>query len=309
MKEKFISIIVPFKNLDEMVKECVGKCLKLDYKNFEIILLPDENIKFKKVKIIPTGNVKPSVKRNIGVSKAKGEIIAFIDSDAYPEKDWLVKAVKYLDDADVGIVGGPNLTPEEDSELQKASGEILSSSIMVGKFSQRYKKKKEGNVKELPSCNLFIRKKLYEKIGGFDVNLLTAEDAKLCFMCSNLGKKVYYAPDVFVYHHRRPLFKKHLKQLFIYGRDKAVLLKKGVGWSVYYFIPSLFVLYVIFGFILSLVFGLFNFYIYSLLLYLLIMILASLSISIRRFYLIFLGGILTHFAYGIGFLKGLFKGS
>jgi len=304
-----VSIIIPFKNLDKMVEECVGKCLKLDYKNFEIILLPDENIKFKNVKVIPTGNVKPSVKRNIGVSKAKGEIIAFIDSDAYPEKDWLKKAVKYFDDENIGIVGGPNLTPEEDSELQKASGEILSSSIMVGKFSQRYKKKKEGNVKELPSCNLFIRKKLFEKMGGFDVNLLTAEDAKLCFMANNLGKKVYYAPNVFVYHHRRPLFKKHLKQLFIYGRDKAVLLKKGVGWSVYYFIPSLFVLYVISGFILSLVFGLFNFYIYSLLLYLLVMMSASLSISFRRFYLIFIGGILTHFAYGLGFLRGLVRKS
>ncbi len=305
MKEKFISIIVPFKNLDKMVEECVNRCLKLDYKNFEIILLPDEKIKFKNVKVIPTGNVKPSVKRNLGVSKAKGEIIAFIDSDAYPEKDWLAKAVKYFDDKDIGVVGGPNLTPNEDSELQKASGEILSSSIMVGKFSQRYKKKKEGNVKELPSCNLFVRKKLFEKIGGFDVNLLTAEDAKLCFMANNLNKKVYYAPEIIVYHHRRPLFKKHLKQLFIYGRDKAVLLKKGVGWSVYYFIPGLFVIYVVFGFISSLIFGGFIFYIYSLLLYLLIMLLTSLAINISRFYLIFIGGVLTHFAYGLGFLRGL----
>ncbi len=46
------------------------------------------------ITIIPTGPVGPPLKRDIGAKKAKGEIIAFIDDDAYPRKDWLINAVK-----------------------------------------------------------------------------------------------------------------------------------------------------------------------------------------------------------------------
>lgn len=297
-----VSIIIPFKNLDDYVRECVGKCLSLKG-DFEIILLPDVKIKekFPGTRVFVNSG-KPSVKRNFGVSKAKGSVIAFIDSDAYPEKDWLKNALKYLKEYDV--VGGPNITPDGDTRLQKASGDILSSSVMVGKFSSRYKRRKEGFVKELPSCNLFIKKGLFEEVGGFDVSLLTAEDAKLCFMASNLGKKIYYAPDVAVFHHRRQLFVPHLKQMFVYGRDKAVLLRQGFK-GFYYFIPSLFVIYVFLGLVLSLLFGFSGLYLISIALYLFIMLAASLSINWKRFHLIFVGGVLTHFAYGFGFLRGL----
>jgi cellulose synthase/poly-beta-1,6-N-acetylglucosamine synthase-like glycosyltransferase len=49
------------------------------------------------------------------VKYAKGEICAFIDSDARPEKNWLKNALPYLSDPEVVAVGGPGLTPPEDS--------------------------------------------------------------------------------------------------------------------------------------------------------------------------------------------------
>ena len=72
------------------------------YKKFEVIVLPNEHAqydltllkKYKWLKIIPTGKItKPAEKRNIGVKEAKGNIIAFIDDDAYPGNDWLEQAV------------------------------------------------------------------------------------------------------------------------------------------------------------------------------------------------------------------------
>ena len=153
-----VSIIIPFRDLNDYMKECIERCLELDYKNFEMILLPDSPIKgnFRKARIIPTGSVKPSLKRNIGVSKSSGEICAFIDSDAYPEKNWIKNALKRFR-RDVGIVGGPNILPENDNIWQKASDDILSSSIGAGPFSLRYKSEHEKTVKELPSCNFLIK--------------------------------------------------------------------------------------------------------------------------------------------------------
>jgi len=303
------SIIIPFKTWNLYVEESVNHCLEQTEKDFEIILLPDVEIdkKFPKTKIFPTGPIKPSLKRNLGVEKSKGEILAFIDDDAYPDKDWLKNSIKYLQDESVGAVGGPNLTPPSDSILQKASGDILASPL-TGRSSIRYKiGKNPEQVLELPSCNLLVKKEIFLQTNKFDPELLTAEDSELCFEINNLKKKVLYVPDVIVYHHRRKLFKPHLKQMYVYGRDIAWLIKNKFSIDkLYYSILSLFVIYLVIGLILSF----FNsyiklFYIYSLSTYLIITAIASFKQNKTHSLLIFSGLVLTHIVYGVGFLYGL----
>src|SRR3972149_6076239 len=136
-----VSIIIPCKHIDDYTRECIEHCKCLAYDNFEIILLPDNsNEKVEGVTIIGTGPVSPGTKRNIGVAHSKGEFCAFIDNDAYPRYDWLKNAMDHLANPEVGGVGGPGLTPDEDSLIQKAGGYVLSS-FMVGNLSSRYKTK------------------------------------------------------------------------------------------------------------------------------------------------------------------------
>jgi cellulose synthase/poly-beta-1,6-N-acetylglucosamine synthase-like glycosyltransferase len=316
MKNYFVSIVVSFKKMDNYVQECLEHCLSLDYDNFEIILLPDqvlEEFKFidKRIKIIPTGPVKPSVKRNIAIKESKAEIIAFVDSDAYPVSNWLSNALVYFDNEQVGGVGGPNLTPPNDTIWQKASGDIFSSLIGAGAFALRYKARytlrKYLPVKEMPSCNLLVRRNLAQAINGFDTALLTGEDAKFCFQIRKLGKKIIYVPEVIVYHHRRFLFRPHLKQVWIYGRDKAWILKEDFSLDkLYYFIPASFLIFVSFGFILSFFDVYFRYaYLLILIFYLILVIVFSLAKGLKRFFLILPGIILTHFSYGLGFIYGL----
>jgi len=149
-KNLMASIIVPCKRIDSYTKECIDYCKKLDYETYEIIVLPDEqNENLEGVKVIPTGNVTPGRKRNIGMKNAKGEILAFVDSDARPEKSWLRNAISYFKDSEVAAVGGPGITPPEDSLMQKASGYILSSFAVRGLLG-RYK-----------SLVLLLRRKKY----------------------------------------------------------------------------------------------------------------------------------------------------
>ena len=49
-------------------------------------------------KIVSTGSITPAAKRNIGIANSIGEICAFIDSDAYPRRDWVSNATKYFND-------------------------------------------------------------------------------------------------------------------------------------------------------------------------------------------------------------------
>jgi cellulose synthase/poly-beta-1,6-N-acetylglucosamine synthase-like glycosyltransferase len=309
---KKISIIIPCKKIDSMTIKCIVGCLNLDYSNFEIIVLPDKEDfiapkKFpKKVKIIETGEVKPAFKRNFGMKKAKGAFFAFIDSDAYPKKDWLKNAVRYLENKEVGIIGGPNLTPLNVNFWEKVSGHVLSNFLVSGKADIRYKKAKNQNTYELPSCN-YISKK--EASSEYDSCFLTAEDSEFCFNCIKKGYKVFYASDVVVYHHRRDSFRGHLKQMWIYARDIAWLTKKDFSWNkMYYSILSWFVI----GFFVLGISAMFNniariFFLTNLFFYFLIILLTSIHKNFKITLAVTITSMITHFAYGLGWLYGIFS--
>ena len=302
-----VSIIIPCKKIDEFTERCIKECLKLEYDNYEIIVLPDDKESKKynwRVKIIPTGKQKPAYKRNKGMEVGKGYFFAFIDSDAYPKKDWLKNSIKYFENKKIGIVGGPNLTPPEANFAEKISGHVLSNFLVSGDASIRYKISRNQFTRELPSCNYIVRKETAPK---FDDKYLTAEDSKFCFDVQAKELKVFYAKDVIFFHHRRDSLKKHLKQMFIYGRDIAWLSKSEFSLrKLYYGLLSLGIL----GFFGMLILSPFSKIIATILISLMVIYLGFMGISSLKknfgFSLwIFLISIGTHLEYGIGWLYGM----
>jgi cellulose synthase/poly-beta-1,6-N-acetylglucosamine synthase-like glycosyltransferase len=307
------SIIIPCKQIDEYTEECIRQCLKLDYPEFEIIVLPDHkpDHTIEGVRVIPTGEVTPGAKRNIGVVNSKGEVCAFIDSDAYPRRDWLKNAVKYLKDGDVVAVGGPGVTPETDGLMQKASGFVLSS-FMVGGLSRRYKVT-AGSVydsDDVHSCNLVVRREALIKCGGWDEKYWPGEDTLLSLSLRRVGR-VIEASDVVVFHHRKPLFKEHLKQISRFALHRGFFAKKYPGNSLKptYFLPSLLILFLAFGGVISCFSPTFRVMYFSLLLAYLTLALvnASLARDVKLFFPVWIGTVLTHITYGTYFLIGLMK--
>ena len=217
--------------------------------NFEIILLPDYSTEgIDGVNILATGPAAPGVKRNIGVKNSNGEFCAFIDNDAYPRNDWLTSALKYFADPEVGGVGGPGLTPEGDSFMQKAGGYVLSS-FMVGNLSSRYKTESCFESDDIHSCNFITRKTVIEAAGGWNERYWPGEDTLMCLSIKKLGKKLIESSNVVVYHHRRSLFKPHLKQVSRFGEHRGFFAKKFPENSakLTYFFPSLLVFSLIAG--------------------------------------------------------------
>ena len=98
-----VSVIIPVRTVTPYLRETVQYLQRQSYKNFEIIVLIDEKEKLPGVKVISSGEAGPAHKRNLGVKKAKGEILAFLDDDSYPSKDWLQNAVKIFGDTGYGI--------------------------------------------------------------------------------------------------------------------------------------------------------------------------------------------------------------
>jgi cellulose synthase/poly-beta-1,6-N-acetylglucosamine synthase-like glycosyltransferase len=312
LKNSLVSIIIPCKDIDDYTRECVKHCNQLDYDNYEIILLPDDSEEIiEGVKVIATGPVSPGIKRNIGVKNSRGEFCAFIDNDAYPRSDWLKNAVKYLENPAVGGVGGPGLTPEADGLIQKAGGYVLSS-FMVGNLSSRYKTQQSFESDDIHSCNFVAWKSVVEEAGGWNEKYWPGEDTLMCLAIKKLGKKLVESSDVVVYHHRRSLFRPHLKQVSRFGEHRGFFTKKFPENSVKltYFFPSLIVLSLVAGALLSLFFP---FFVYILVLgvaaYLALSLLgAALQVKKPKLILIvWMGIIVTHIVYGAFFLSGLIK--
>ena len=305
-----VDIIIPCKAIDSYVEKCLAHCNSLNYENFQIILLPDQKIErsLPKTEIISTGSVYPSEKRNIGIKNSFGEFCAFVDSDAYPHEQWLANALTIFADEKVGCVGGPNLIPPDSLLYEQVGTDILYSRLGVGAFPKKKYKKGLYEVRELSSSNLIVRRELLEAIGGFDITLLTAEDAKLCFQINEKDYKVIFAEEVVVYHHRRPIFLPFLESIAIYGRDKAFLLKEFFSFhKLHYFLPSLFLVGLVFGLVLSIKSHLIlQVYMAVMFIYFLLILLQSLIFpGVKRKLLIFCGIPLTHIFYGVGFIKGL----
>ncbi|MGC8558942.1 MAG: glycosyltransferase, partial [Nitrososphaeria archaeon] len=125
MDEPFVSVIIPCKSVDKMTKECINGLKNMDYTNFEIIVLPDNDDALEGAIVIPTGPVTPGRKRNIGAANAKGTVFAYIDSDAYPARDWIKNGIKHLIKGGVGLVTGPAVTPPNDGRFSQAQGVVL----------------------------------------------------------------------------------------------------------------------------------------------------------------------------------------
>lgn len=311
------SVIIPVRTITPYVKETVSFLRKQTEKDFEIIIVTDNKEKIAGAKTLASGEPTPAYKRNFGASKAKGEFLAFLDDDSYPSKDWLKNAEALFSDQSlnrkVAAVCGPTLTPATDNLLQKASGLVWSSWLGSGGAGvYRNKVMPRREVEDFPSVNLLVRKKDFDKIGGFDINHWPGEDTKLCLDLIKLGKKIIYDPRVLVYHHRRAVFLPHLKQISRYAlrRGHFARIFPETSFRIGYFLPSIFAYGLIFGLLAIFFFPVIRWLFFLLLgVYFLLLLLSGLKIlyeekNIFLAFLVMTAIFLTHLTYGLLFPIG-----
>lgn len=313
------SIIIPVKRVNDYIFESVPKILELGRNDIEILIFTDEidtEHTWPRTRIIASGVVGPAEKRDLALIYAKGDILAFIDDDAYPDPMWLEKTLPHFNDPRVGAVGGPAITPHNDGILAKASGGVFESLLGGGFTRNRYLPIGAPRpIDDWPTVNLLVRKDVFEKIGGFDTSYWPGEDTKLCLDIIEAGYTIMYEPDAIVYHHRRGDIVKHLKQIGNYGIHRGYFAKKypRTSCKLSYFIPSFFVLYLLLLLMVIIFFKdglLIAFFTIPLAIYIVGLLLDAIMIGIRwrsiRVPLITAGLIgLTHAWYGIRFMQGL----
>ena len=256
-KNPFVSVVIACPAWSWMLDECLKGLSEQTYRDFEVIVLPDAapETPWRRqgfpLSVISTGKVRPAEKRNAGIAAAKGDVVAFIDDDAYPDARWLENAVKYFSDPAIGAVGGPGVTPPGDGFLARAGGRVYENVLVSGGYRYRYLGGRvRRDVDDYPSCNLLVRADVLRVIHGYRTDFWPGEDTLLCEdIVYGQGKRLVYDPWSIVYHHRRRLFGPHLRQLGRYAFHRGYFVKKSpkTSFKLSYFIPSLFVLGLVAG--------------------------------------------------------------
>ena len=222
----FISVVVCTYNGSATIRDCMEGLARLDYPTFEVIVINDGStdhsasiIQEYPVRLISTANQGLSSARNRGLQEARGEIIAYIDDDAYPDPHWLHYLAFAYAHTDHAGIGGPNIAPYDDGPIATAVANAPGGPIHVMLT--------DDIAEHIPGCNMSFRKDALLAVGGFDpVYRSAGDDVDLCWRIQHTGRTIGFHPSAVVWHHRRNSLKAYWKQQVGYGKAEALLENK-----------------------------------------------------------------------------------
>jgi cellulose synthase/poly-beta-1,6-N-acetylglucosamine synthase-like glycosyltransferase len=225
-----ISVVVCTFNGSKTIRETLQSLTKLDYPNYEVIIINDgSNDKTEKIvkefaneygfKLVTTENHGLSHARNVGLESSSGEVIAYLDDDACAEPNWLnYLALSFFNTHHVGI-GGPNIAPQGDGTTAECIAHAPGnpSHVMIS----------DQEAEHIPGCNMAFRRDALLAVGGFDPQFkIAGDDVDICWRLKEKGWTLGYSPSAVVWHHRRGSLRSFWKQQLNYGKAEALLEKK-----------------------------------------------------------------------------------
>lgn len=229
-----ISVVVCTYNGAATIGETCMGLAQLDYPDFELIVVNDgssaataqalreaeEALRGQLVlRVIDVPNGGLSRARNIGMEAARGEIVAYLDDDAYPDPHWLqYLAHMFMTEPVVGV-GGPNLPVPEDGPVAEC--------VAWAPGGPNHVLLTDTIAEHIPGCNMAFRKTALEAIGGFDEAFrIAGDDVDVCWRLQERDGQIGFHPSAMVWHHRRGRVRGYLRQQTNYGRAEAMLERK-----------------------------------------------------------------------------------
>lgn len=177
-----LSIIIPSWNEEKYLPKLLSCIEKQTYRNYEVIVADaDSSDNTKKIaetfgcKIVNGG--MPAVGRNNGAKVAKGDILLFLDADVQFDSDFLKTFLDQIRKRRLDIAG-VYIQPLSNKPIDRVLLEIFNTCIFIAQFF--YASAFGGGI--------YCRKKLYEKVKGFDETIMLGEDLDFTYRASKHGK-------------------------------------------------------------------------------------------------------------------------
>lgn len=237
----FLSIIVPTYNKKGLLRKTIESLLEQSYPmdKYEIIIVDDgstdgtgEWIRIQQERCICNvryffqKNRGPAAARNLGIKHARGETIAFIDSDCIASRTWLEEITKGYDNDRIAGIGGLIKPIPTNSRISQYCAYI--------KMNERPKIDKTG-ITFLITGNSSFRKDYLNAVGGFDERYTFpgGEDPDLCYRLKEKGYIFRYNRNAIVYNPHKQTLGELAKTYFNYGKGNTFLvLRKYSNWDL-----------------------------------------------------------------------------
>ena len=241
-----ISVIIVTLNRPDCVRRCLD-CLFNQSPRPEQIIVVDASSddrtrqavgEFPGVAYLRNDNGygRMTASRNIGLKAATGEIIAFLDDDAFAYPGWLENVRVTYTDETIGAVGGRALNNQPGEEVLGVNeiGRLKPNGLLTGYFAAD-----PGGVIEVDhvmGCNMSFRRGVVAQLGGFREDYPgisgVREDSDMCLRVKALGYKILFNPAACVDHIGAPQAKgqRFDTRYAYYGqRNHFVLLIRNFG--------------------------------------------------------------------------------
>lgn len=222
------SVIVAAKNEEQVIGRLLNRLKVIDYPKqlYEVVVVEDgstdrtreicEQYAKKSPELIrfyhsDSSKGKPAA-LNFALTKCRGEIVAVLDADNFPNTDFLRLAAANFEDSSLAALQGMTLPiNSNESAISKLSAYEEEAWFKI------YMRGKQDLGLFIPltgSCG-FVRRYVVEKLGGWDENSL-AEDVEFAVRLVDKGLRIKYAPEV--------------QSLQEYPASLSVLVKQRTRW-------------------------------------------------------------------------------
>ncbi|HET9334700.1 MAG TPA: glycosyltransferase family 2 protein [Gemmatimonadota bacterium] len=202
-----LSVVIPTYGRDDVLVETVNRVLALDPPPAELLVVDQtrrhsDDVERELMRLSASGAIAwirlpaPSIPRamNVGLLRARSEIVLFLDDDVIPEPGLIAAHLEAHRESGAAVVAGQVLQPGEEPK-----------SGSDGPF--RFHSSERQWVTEVMGCNFSIRHELALGIGGMDENFVRAAygfEAELCQRARAGGADILFEPRASIRHLRTP---------------------------------------------------------------------------------------------------------
>ena len=265
-----VSFIVVAYNAGSKLENLLEDLKKQDYNHNDIeIILVDSNssdntkdimMKFKEInktfsKVLVLDNPKKILPCgwNIALEASTGDLILRVDAHSSLPNDFISKNVNRIEMGEK-IVGGHRISIIDENNAWQKTLLIAEKSIFGSGIATYRRKEREEYVSTL--AHAAYSREVFKKVGGYDERLARTEDNEIHYRMKKAGYKFLLDPTIKSYHHARNSLSKMMKQKYLNGY--WIGLTMGISpkcFSIYHFVPLVFVLALIFSIIFAFVFS------------------------------------------------------
>lgn len=320
MHEPEFSVVIPVYNRPQEVEEILTSLTTQSFKDFEVIIVEDGSSKrcdlvvdsFRdrlRIEYYFKPNSGPGPSRNFGFTHARGRYFVIFDSDCTLPDEYFHVVKESLITNQWDAWGGPDRANTNFTLKQRAMAYTMSSIFTTGGI--RGGKKHLGWFQPR-SFNMGISRKVFEKTGGFKFDRY-AEDIEFSIRMKQSGFKVGLIPEAFVYHKRRISFREFYRQVYNFGKGRAMVGRiHPEEVKVTHWFPTIFLIGSVLLFLLPFFSGLLFTVGLSLFLLYITAIFVDALVSNRSLMVAILSipaALCQLFGYGMGFLAQKLRGS